>query len=105
MLPGCSCDDSHCETCHPEWNPNTRNLTERQKEILALIGQHGMASFARSGRRGRFIVVSMPYGVHITAYTYPQVFLVRRGLIDVVGDFDPARYRLTRKLRSGEVTP
>ena len=74
---------------------NTRNLTKRQKKILALIGEHGMASFATQGKRGHMYVEYVPWGVHLTAYTYPHEFLEGRGLIERVGDFVPARYRLT----------
>ena len=74
---------------------NIRGLTQRQRDILALIEKHGVATFG-SGVRGRLIASTRDYGVHIRAYTYPQVFLKQRGLIEEVpGKFDLTRYRLT----------
>ena len=83
---------------------NLRGLTQRQRDILALIEQNGVATFG-TGIRGRLIRRKTAYGIHIKAYTYPNYFLEQRGLIERVGEFQPTRYRLTKEYKDFLVKP
>jgi len=75
--------------------PDTKPLTRRQRQILALMADNdGSAAFAGGTRDFRWF--NSDYGLVIQAYQEPEFFLRSRGLIRRIESNAPGRwYRLT----------
>jgi hypothetical protein len=76
---------------------NKVGLTQRQKEILELMKEHGHATFGTCGR-GQLIATPTDIGVSIRVYSYLHFFLEVRGLIEKVPGVRPVQYRLVKPI-------